>query len=230
MKRFFTVALPALALLLFLAALAVGENRLSLLLTALCVLALLPFFLRFERKETDARKAVLLAAFVAMSIAGRVLFTPFPSFKPVAAMVALCGAFFGGQAGFLCGALTALLSNFTFGQGPWTPFQMLSWGLIGLAAAYVPGLKKSPLVQGLFGVLSGIFYSGVMDLWTTVYQEGGFSLSRYLAYLLAALPVTVTYAVSNVLFLWALAPGMARMAERLGTKYGFTYKKVAERK
>ncbi|MBP5289535.1 MAG: ECF transporter S component [Clostridia bacterium] len=221
MKKILPALLIAGGAALFLVPLFWGENRLSLALALLCCLIVLPFFFRFERRGTDARKAVLLAAFTALSVAGRVLFAPFPSFKPVAALVALGGAFFGGEFGFLCGALTALLSNFYFGQGPWTPFQMLSWGLVGLGAAYVPGLKKSPLIQGLFGVLSGVFYSAVMDIFTTVFQEGGFSLTRYLTYLAAAIPVTATYAVSNVLFLWLLTPGIRRIAERLGRKYGF---------
>lgn len=220
MKKALPVLLTVLAGALLVLLLLWGENRLSLLAALFCVLIALPFFLRFEKKG-DARYAVLLAAFTALSVAGRVLFAPFPSFKPVAALVALTGAFFGAEFGFLCGALTALLSNFYFGQGPWTPFQMLAWGAVGGFAALVPGIKKSPVVQGLYGVLSGVFYSAVMDVFTTVFQEGGFSFSRYLVYLTSAIPVTAVYAVSNALFLWVLTPGMRRVTERLARKYGF---------
>lgn len=230
MKKTLPVLLAGTAGLILLLFLLFGENRWALLSAVLCVALTLPFFLRFEKKGADARYAVLLAAFTAMSVAGRVLFAPFPSFKPVAALVALGGVFFGGEFGFLCGALTALLSNFYFGQGPWTPFQMLAWGMVGFAAAYFPGMKKSPVIQGLFGVLSGVFYSAVMDIFTTVFQEGGFSLTRYLVYITAAIPVTVTYAVSNALFLWLLTPGMRRLAERLGRKYGFVIKKQRKEK
>ena len=229
MKRAVPILLGIAAAGLFLLFLLWGENRLALLAALLCVLLALPFFLRFER-EGDARKAVLLAAFTALSVAGRVLFAPFPSFKPVAALVALAGAFFGAEFGFLCGALTALLSNFYFGHGPWTPFQMLAWGAVGGAAAFVPGLKKSPLVQGLYGVLSGVFYSAVMDVFTTVFQEGSFSLNRYLVYLSAAIPVTAVYAVSNVLFLWVLTPGLRRITERLAKKYGFVIHRFRKEK
>lgn len=230
MKRSVPLLLTVFAAFLLLLFLLYGENRAALFTAVLCLALTLPFFLRFEEGKISARFAVLLASFTAMSVAGRVLFAPFPSFKPVAALVALGGAFFGGQFGFLCGALTALLSNFYFGQGPWTPFQMLAWGAIGGFAALVPGIKKSPPVQGLFGVLSGVFYSAVMDIFTTVFQEGGFSLVRYLTYLAAAIPVTVTYAVSNALFLWLLTPGMRRITERLSRKYGFVIHKNRKEK
>ena len=74
---------------------------------------------------------------VALSVTGR--FIPF--FKPVTALTVLTAVYLGGEAGFLCGALSAVISNFWFGQGPWTPFQMLAWGMIGLFA----GLLASPL-------------------------------------------------------------------------------------
>ena len=230
MKKALRILMPLLGIVLSGLALWLSKNRASLILILLCCAAILPVFLHFEKAGGDARRTVLLATFTALSVAGRVLFAPFPSFKPVAALVALAGAYFGGEFGFLCGALTALLSNFTFGQGPWTPFQMLAWGLVGGCAAFVPGLKKNPLVQGLYGVLAGVFYSALMDVWTTVFQEGGFSLVRYLAYLTAAIPVTATYAVSNVLFLWLLTPGMRRIAERLSRKYGFVIHKNKNRK
>ena len=226
MKKAFAVLLPLLAAGAFVLALIWGESRWALSAVLAALLAVLPFLLRFEKNGGDARITVLLAAFTAMSVAGRVLFAPFPSFKPVAAIVALTGAFFGAEFGFLCGAMTALLSNFYFGQGPWT----LAWGVVGAAGAFAPGLRKSPLVQGLFGVLSGVFYSAVMDVWTTVFQEGGFSLVRYGAYLTAAIPVTAVYAVSNALFLWLLTPGMRRVTERLSVKYGFAIRRFRKEK
>src|SRR5690625_7953059 len=77
---------------------------------------------------------VVFAVLIALSSISRVLFAPIPVFKPVSAIVILTAIYFGAEAGFLVGALTALLSNIYFGQGPWTPFQMFAWGIIGLIA------------------------------------------------------------------------------------------------
>ena len=108
-----------------------------------------------------------------------------------------------------------------FGQGPWTPFQMFSWGLIGLLAAFFSvSLKKSKLALAVFGVFSGIIFSLLMDGWTVLWAEGTFSASRYLAFVVSALPVTAIYAVSNVLFLLVLAVPIGGKLDRVIKKYG----------
>lgn len=84
--------------------------------------------------QDECQKIALIAVMTAMSVAGRFVFAALPGFKPVTAVVVLCGMYLGADAGFICGALSALISNCYFGQGPWTPFQMLVWGIIGLVA------------------------------------------------------------------------------------------------
>ncbi len=160
--------------------------------------------------------SVLLAALTALSVAGRVLFGVLPFFKPVTAFVIIAGIAFGGEAGFLTGSLSAVLSNFYFGQGPWTPFQMLAWGVIGLLAGiFAKGLKKSRFLLYGFGALSGVLFSLLVDVWTALWT--GIS---YVAALLSALPITAVYAVSNVVFLLVLARPIGEMLERVKTKYG----------
>ncbi len=197
-------------------------GRQWLLLSVLIACATpIPFFLRLERGQNNAGRLSLIASMVSLSAAGRVLFAPIPFFKPVTAISVLCGAFFGAEAGFLCGSLSALLSNLYFGQGPWTPFQMLSWGLIGfLSGVFSKPIKKSRVMQCLFGALSGVLFSLCMDLFTALWQEGHFDLSRYLFFLTSSLPVTLVYALSNVLFLLALTPLFRRIFQRLIKKYG----------
>lgn len=180
------------------------------------VLSVLPFFLTFERKEKSTRTLLLLAALTALSVAGRVLFGMLPFFKPVTAFVIIAGVAFGGEAGFLTGSLSAVLSNFYFGQGPWTPFQMLAWGIIGLlSGVFAKGLQKSRFLLYGFGALSGVLFSLLVDVWTALWT--GIS---YIAALLSALPVTAVYAVSNVVFLLVLARPVGDMLERIKTKYG----------
>jgi energy-coupling factor transport system substrate-specific component len=96
--------------------------------------ALVIFALRFEGRKPKAREIVVLAVMVALAVAGRAAFFMVPQFKPVAALVIISGVALGAESGFLVGVLAAFVSNFIFGQGPWTPFQMIAFGLIGLLA------------------------------------------------------------------------------------------------
>lgn len=103
------------------------------------------FFARFERREAASGEVALTAVMTALSVAGRIIFAPLPAFKPCAAVIILAGIYLGAEQGFMIGALTALISNFFFTQGIWTPFQMMVWGIIGLLAGLVGSkLKKSP--------------------------------------------------------------------------------------
>lgn len=190
---------------------------------SLCVavLACIPFFLAFEKGGAGINEMILVAVMTALSVVGRILFAPLPGFKPVTAFVVITALYFGGEAGFITGALSALISNFYFGQGPWTPFQMFVWGLIGLLAGLLAKpLKKNRLLLFLYGAFSGVLFSVLMDVWTVLWADGTFNLSRYLASIISAVPFTVIYAVSNVVFLFALEKPIGKILERIRTKYG----------
>ena len=186
----------------------------------MALLACVPFFLRFEKGEANAKRMILIACMTALSVLGRIIFAPIPAFKPVTAMVVITAMYFGCEAGFLTGALSAVISNFYFGQGPWTPFQMFSWGIVGLIAGLVAEhLKKSRLLLSGYGILSGVLYSFLMDIWTVLWEDGYFNFSRYLAALVSAIPFTAVYAVSNVVFLLLFARPIGKILDRIKTKY-----------
>lgn len=122
----------------------------------------------------------------------------------------------------MTGALSAVISNIWFGQGPWTPFQMLCWGGIGAAAGIAGkhGLLDKPLPLCLFGIAAGAGYSLIMDVWTVISSTGSFSAGAWLAAVTAALPVTVVYCVSNCVFLLILNKPLGKKLERLKSRYG----------
>ena len=181
------------------------------------MLSVILFLCGFDRKKTGTRRLILISVMIALSVVGRF----FPLFKPVTAFAVIAGMYFGAEAGFLTGSFSALISNFYFGQGPWTPFQMFAWGILGFAAGVMEKpLKKSRVMLYGYAFLSGILYSLVMDIWTVLWELGEFSVEVYLAKMLTALPHTLLYAVSNVIFLLLFARPFGEKLERVKLKYG----------
>mgnify|MGYP004508448659 FL=1 len=232
------VAIPALILL---GVVAFNDRMYLWISICIAVLACLPFFISFELRGGFGKKSgtapecaaseaqsgrgttrlIILASMTALSVLGRFIFAPLPFFKPVTAIVVITGMYLGAESGFLCGALSAILSNIMFGQGPWTPFQMFTWGIIGLFAGLMAGiLKRNRIILSVFGVLAGVLFSFTMDIWTVLWWDGKFSFSRYLTALASAAGVTAVYAVSNVIFLWLLARPLGSKLERIIVKYG----------
>jgi energy-coupling factor transport system substrate-specific component len=208
------ILIPAVTLL---GTVAFDEKKHIIIALAVALLALLLFAAGFEKKSTGTRRMVIVAVMTALCFAGR--FIPF--LKPIAALTIITALYLGGEAGFLVGALSAVLSNFYFGQGPWTAFQMLSWGLIGLfAGIFSEKLLKSRTLLLIYGAMTGIAYSFIMDIWTVLWYNQGFNIKLYAAALVSAIPYTVSYAVSNVLFLYLLAPPFGEKLQRIKIKYG----------
>lgn len=173
------------------------------------------FYVSFERKKVSSRYAVLIAVMTALSVAGRFIFAPIPAFKPITAIVILSGIYLSAQGGFLTGALSALLSNIYFGHGAWTPFQMLAWGLIGFGAGLLAHpLKKYKTALLVYGAVSGAVYSLVTDIWSVLWYDNGFDIGLYRAAIISALPFTLTYAASNVIFLLLIADSFGRKLSR----------------
>lgn len=211
------VPLIAIPLLVALGATVVDSKRHLLVSFGVAALAVVLFLTGFERKLTGSRRLVLVSCMTALCIVGR--FIPF--FKPVTALTIITGMYLGGESGFLTGAMAALLSNFYFGQGPWTPFQMLALGLLGLCSGWLarPLKRRRPLLL-LWGVFAGIAYSMMMDVWTVLWYDGGFRPELYLSAIVTALPYTAVYSLSNLFFLWCLARPFGEKLERVRIKYG----------
>lgn len=180
------------------------------------------FYYAYEKREGSIRRMVMISVMTAISVLGRCLFAPVPAFKPVTAIVVLSGIFMGPQAGFLVGSLSALISNIFFGQGPWTPFQMFAWGIIGVTAG-LPHMRKLlqnriPLI--IYGMIAGVFYSLFMDIWTVYSLIGHFSWSRYLLALSTAVPYMIGYMISNVVFLMLTIKPVGEKLKRMQIKHG----------
>lgn len=185
-----------------------------------------PFALIFEGRKPKARELVLIAALCALAVAGRAALFMLPGFKPVAALVILSGVAFGGETGFLVGAMSMLTSNVLFGQGPWTPFQMFAMGLIGFLAgvSFQKGLLRAGRVPlAIFGAVSVVLvYGGIMNPASAILYQPNLSLSVLKAYYLTGFPFDLVHAAATALFLWFGAEPMLEKLERVKRKYGLT--------
>ena len=195
---------------------------------SICVIvaAMLPFFAAFEDRRPQARELVLISSLVVIATAGRAVFFMLPHFKPVTALVIVAGIGLGAEAGFLTGAMTGFVSNFFFGQGPWTPWQMFAFGVIGFLAGllFEKRMRRGnvPLVGVcVYGFLATVvIYGLLLDTSTALSVLEGLTWQSVLACYVAGVPVNITHGVSTVVFLSLCAKPMLKKIRRMRKKYG----------
>lgn len=188
------------------------------------VAAMLPFFMMFEGRKPKAREIMVISVLAAIGVAGRAAFFMLPSFKPIAAIVILTGVSFGGEAGFLVGCMIMMISNIFMGHGPWTPWQMFSFGVIGFLAGilYQKGiLKARKLDLCIYGFLSiFLIYGGIMNPASILMSYGYITKESLIAYYISGAPVDLVHATSTVIFLWFMSGPLLEKLERIKRKYG----------
>lgn len=172
------------------------------------------------------REVVVIAVMAAIAVTGRVAFFMLPHFKPLAAIVIITGISLGAESGFLTGALAGFVSNFFFGQGPWTPWQMFSFGIIGFLAGILFRGKRNcwkhyRVWVCIYGGLSVFaMYGFIMDAAHILIGTGEAKLEAVLLMCLSGLPLNLIHGGSTVIFLWILGEPMQKKLMRVQKKYG----------
>lgn len=217
------LAVPVAMLALF----ASGWANSAVLMLAVAVLVIGLFFARYERSRPALRQIMPTLVLASLAAAGRILFAPIPDFKPVSAIAIIAGASLGPQNGFMVGALAAFTSNFFFGQGMWTPWQMYAWGLVGYTGGLLASAgmltrpdgrpRRGALVCA--GVASGALYGAVINAYDIIGFVQPFTWEGAFARLVAALPFDVMHGASTALFLLALYGPWTRRIGRVVRKY-----------
>ena len=196
-------------------------------------ISMVPFFTAVEEKNPPARELILIAVMSAIAVVGRMAFFMIPQFKPMTAVVIISAIGLGPQAGFLTGVVTAFVSNFFFGQGPWTPWQMFSLGIIGFIAGLI-FYKKVPfeerdrvwrikrrIVLCIYGGLSTlIIYGFIMDTASVLTFQKEVTKEMFLAAYVSGFPFNVIHAVSTVIFLLVMSQPIERKLDRIQKKFG----------
>ena len=191
--------------------------------TLIIIELMIPFFMAFEGRKPQARELVVLAVMCAIAIAGRVAI-PIPNFKATFALIMLAGIAFGPEAGFMVGAITAFASNFFYGQGAYTPWQMFSYGAGGMLAGFCFAkgrLPQKPLVMAVFGFLATILWVGpLLDCSHIFLMVSIINWDSMIAAFVSGFPVNLSQAICTVLVMLLFARPLLDKLDRIKIKYG----------
>lgn len=189
---------------------------------AILVASMLPFFVGFEVQKITAREITLVATMIALAVVSRAVFYLIPQFKPIAAVVVASAVCLGPQRGYIVGSFSAFISNFIFGQGFWTPFQMVALGLVGFVSGIIfKKIRADKISLATVGfVLSFALYGFIVDMSTVISVYGnGFDLNGALSVYLTGLPFSLAFGVATALFLLLFGEAFIKKSTRIIVKY-----------
>ncbi len=198
------------------------ERYWGLLSLVILGLLLVDFLVIFNEKVEGSKDIALIAILGAISAAARVPFAGIPSVQPSTFIIMTVGMVFGAYVGCMVGFETALLSNFLLGQGPWTPWQMLAWGLAGVVGA---GLKH--LTQNKFGIyifmavafLYGYVYGIIMNIWYWLAFIYPHTIESFLLVWSLSIYFDTMHAVGNLIFVDLFGPKLIKIFERYKSRF-----------
>jgi len=201
-----------------------GERRYLIISILVILEMMMPFILSFEKRKPKARELVIIAVLCAIGVASRAAFFMLPQFKPIVAIVIIVGISFGGDTGFLFGALSALIGNMFFGQGPWTPWQMFALGVIGFMAGIIFNnglIKRTKLLLCVFGGLATlVIYGGIINSSTIFIYQNTLTWQMFAVTYVRGLPFDIIHSVATIVFLMVIGKPILGKLERVKVKYG----------
>jgi energy-coupling factor transport system substrate-specific component len=176
-----------------------------------------------ETGPNRSRELSLVAALAAAAAGGRVLFAFIPNVQPVTIIVAITGATLGARAGIATGGAAALLSNAVLGQGPWTAWQMIGWGLVGASAAPLGRLLRNRFALAAFGIAWGFLFDWLMDVWAWSALGPSADLHSFLTLAATGLPFDIAHAAGNAVIAIVAGPSLIRMLDRYARRLHATF-------
>ena len=191
--------------------------------TLLILELMLPMFAAFEGRKPQARELVIIAVMCAIAITARVAI-PFPHFKAVFAFVMLAGIAFGSETGFMVGAVTALASNFFYGQGAYTPWQMMAYGAGGMLAGICFAknrLPKTAITMAIFGFFTVVLWVGpILDASSLFLMITAINTNSVIAVFANGFPANLSNGICTALVMLILGRPLLHILDRIKTKYG----------
>ena len=187
----------------------------KLLIVILTILVVLIFAMSVKRVRT--KDVVTLISVSALIAAARGFFFFTPHIKPSSALLVIVGSAFGFMPGLVIGALSSVLSNFIFGQGPWTIFQMIGWGLVG-AMGSLCKTRKVGVVAVFFLVLC--VYSPLVNIASAILMTNTLNMESFIMMTMSGFPLDMIHAVTSSIFIFYLWSPIHKRLGRLHDRYG----------
>lgn len=194
-----------------------------LILSILFIIAiLLPSIFRFSKTNISSREMVMLAVLAAIAGVARIPFASIPSVQPTTFIIIASAIALGPRSGLVIGASAALISNMVLGQGPWTPWQMVSWGMIGYIAGLLANTFLMQKMTGrlIYGFIMGFIFGWVMNLWILFSGFGELTWGTFIVLNTSSFYFDLAHALSNVFFIFVFSVVWIRILQRFKDKYG----------
>jgi len=195
----------------------------GLIAIVLAVLVTVAFFFKFESVALGSKEIALVAMLATISAVLRIPFAAIPSLQPCTFLIICCGYVFGPIAGFMVGAMTPLISNFFLGQGPWTLYQMLAWGLIGYGAGYLARFNLDRKGFIIVGVVCGFLFGLITNIYFWLYFAYPLTFGTLVFVQLSSLWFDVSHAVGNAIFLGLFSTRTVSILERYRKRFSWVY-------
>jgi energy-coupling factor transport system substrate-specific component len=186
-------------------------------------------WLAYERRPGSARLVAVVGTLAAVAALGRDVFVALPEVKPITAMTLVVGYALGPLPGFTVGALGMLMSNFLFGQGPYTPWQMAAWGCVGLLGAVLgrlSGRRLGRVTLALGCAIAALAAKEVMNVYTWTIGASHTS-GALLAVAGTGLPFDLVDTVASLAFGLAFGPELARLLARMRVRMDITWESAS---
>ena len=186
---------------------------------------MIPFLLSFKGARPTSGEVVALLVMCALAVIGRVAI-PIPNFKATYGIIMLSGIAMGSPFGFMVGAVTALVSNFFYGQGAYMPWQMMGYGSAGMLAGFVFSrhrVRPKAIYLALFGFASVVVWVGpVLDVAHLFVMMPDTTLRSAFLSFLSGLPVNISQGCATVLVMLLLGRPILEKLHRVRTRYSDT--------
>jgi len=191
--------------------------------TILVILTTVAFFFEFEAAAVSSKEIALVAMLGTISAVLRVPFAAIPNVQPCTYLIICTGYAFGPVAGFTVGAITALVSNFFLGQGPWTLYQMIAWGLAGVSAGYLSRFSMNTRLLVVFGILWGYLFGWITNIWFWTAFVYPLNLNTFILTQVNTIWFDTFHAIGNGIFLGILGMKTIAILQRFKRRFSVEY-------
>ncbi|MBI4387640.1 MAG: ECF transporter S component [Candidatus Omnitrophica bacterium] len=189
----------------------------------------------YEHRKIRAPELALIVSLAAIAGVSRIPFAGIPSVQPATFLVLFSGYVFGPFIGCVVGSMVAPISNFFLLEGPWTVWQMVGWGLVGLSGGVAQLLQmrgQSPKkgtvpwshqrVLLILGFAWGFLFGWLMNVWYWMTYVYPLNWQSWISVNAASFLFDMAHAVGNVVFILLFGKPLLAVLLRFKNKLSLT--------